>query len=118
MKADKVSWSLDLSPSGETTVHTTMNVSTTPTDLLRLAPVACATVTADGPPIVCASHSDQLPAGAEADAAKATSQSGEATASTGRTWWYLGAAVLIALALGVVATTLIRRRRAADLETM
>ena len=43
-----------------------------PDDLLRLAAVACAAQPDAGRPLVCASDSDQLPAGAAADARRAT----------------------------------------------
>jgi uncharacterized repeat protein (TIGR01451 family) len=102
-----VSWRVDLAVSAEATMHTTMRVTRTPTDLLRLAPVACASATRTGRPIVCASHSDQLPAGAAA-------QSAADTASTGSpglpVWAY---AVGVAVPLAVVVLVLYRRRTAA-----
>lgn len=107
---DGVSWTVDLAPTAEAVVRSTMTVSDTPPDLLRLATVACAAASADGPPIVCASDSDQLPAGAAAEAAIAADES--AAASTALLRWYLaGGAVLVVAAVAVLL--LIRRRRRA-----
>jgi uncharacterized repeat protein (TIGR01451 family) len=110
-KAGMVSWRLDLEASGKVTVHTAMTVAKTPKDLLRLATVACASVSDKGPPIVCATDSDQLPAGASAQVSKASAApaSGPPVAtSKGRDWAYaaggLGGIVLL---MGV----LIARRR-------
>jgi len=106
-KAGSVHWTLDLKTAGETKVHSTMTVADTPRELLRMATVACASTSADDPPIVCASHSDQLPAGAAAEAASARSA---APSPDGLNPWYL------ALGLGVIVAALIvvlviRRRR-------
>ena len=100
-----LSWGLDLKASGEATFRSTLTVADTPPELLRLATVACASTSTDGAPIVCATHSDQLPAGAEADrAAQAPSAS-----SDSRIWWYVGGGlVLVVVAL---ASVIVRRRR-------
>jgi cell wall-associated NlpC family hydrolase len=111
---DGVSWTVDLAPTSETVVRSTMTVSDTPPDLLRLATVACAATSGDGPPIVCASDSDQLPAGAAAEAALAADGSAAAAdaASAVQLRWYLaGGAVLVVAAVAVLL--LIRRRRRA-----
>ncbi len=103
--AEGVGWDLDLEPTGEATFTSTVTVSATPAELMRLATVACASASADGAPIVCASHSDQLPAGATAEAAR------ESAASSARLVPWLvagGAGVLFA----VVVVLLVRRRRA------
>ncbi|HYQ62513.1 hypothetical protein [Actinophytocola sp.] len=102
-----LNWDLDLKASGVATFHSTMTVVDTPPELLRLATVACASSSDGGPPIVCATHSDQLPAGAAA--ARATA--GQADPSSGHGWWWYlaGAIVLVVLA---VAVFLVLRRRA------
>ena len=66
--ADDVNWTLDLkaTPDGDLS-----HLDDGRRHTRRVAApgfVACARSTADGPPIVCASHSDQLPAGAIAEA--------------------------------------------------
>lgn len=105
-KAGLVSWFVDLKASGKATLHTTMTVSKSPKELLRLATVACASVSAKGPPIVCATDSDLLPAGASAEGAKAegrakpAKRTGAAATSAGRTGWYItgglgGIAILV-----------------------
>jgi uncharacterized repeat protein (TIGR01451 family) len=68
-KAGTVNWTLNLKATGSTTLHTSGTVTKTPAELLRLATVACVRLSDKGPPTVCASHSDQLPAGAAAEAA-------------------------------------------------
>jgi uncharacterized repeat protein (TIGR01451 family) len=105
-----VSWRVDLAASANATVHSTMRVTVTPTDLLRLASVACASSTRIGRPIVCASHSDQLPAGAAAVEA----ESGSGSQSSGvSVWWYaVGAALVV-----VVGLVVLRRRRSAGMTT-
>lgn len=104
--ADGVGWGLDLKAAGEATFSSTMAVSATPAEVMRLATVACASATVDGPPIVCASHSDQLPAGASAEATR------EAAASSTRPvpWLVAGGAGIL---LAVVVLLLLLRRRTA-----
>lgn len=62
----QVRWSVDVAPGKEATFHTVAEVGATPEDLLRLASIACASAEGSDRPIVCATHSDQLPAGAAA----------------------------------------------------
>jgi uncharacterized repeat protein (TIGR01451 family) len=123
-----VMWSADLKDAGVMTMHTTMSVSTTPSGILRLATVACASTSPLAPPVVCASHSDQLPAGKAAaaagtaaaakrvaaaaghrEAAKAPTISASTSSSSQRTWWYVGA---IAAVFAVAAALVFRRRKA------
>ena len=107
-KAGRVSWRRDLKVAGTATVHTTMSVSATPKELLRLATVACASMTASKPPLVCASDSDQLPAGASAQAAAAKA----ASSSTDQPWWYLASGIGgIGLIVAALAALMTRRRR-------
>jgi len=113
LKSGMVSWRLNLKATSKATLHTTMTVSPTPKELLRLATVACASVSAKAPPIVCATHSDQLPAGAAAQAAGKTRAAGatgpgSATGTTtARTRWYvaggLGGMVMLIGALALMA---------------
>ncbi len=104
--ADSVTWQVDLNAAASATMHTTMSVSATPKELLRLATVACAGISATAPPVVCASHSDLLPAGREAAAAATAAASKRPASSTNYAWYIGGAAIL---AGGVVLT--LRRRR-------
>jgi uncharacterized repeat protein (TIGR01451 family) len=106
---DRISWTVDLAATTETVVRSTMTVSETPPELLRLATVACAATSADGPPIVCASDSDQLPAGAAAEVAHAEEAAAVASSELLR-WYLVGGAVLVVAAVAVLL--LIRRRRA------
>lgn len=98
-RAGGVVWNVSLKATATAVLHSTMTVYDTPPDLLRLASVACASTTEGQRPIVCATHSDQLPAGA---AAPTTTGS----AGTHGGWWYfvigcamLGIATLMALLL-------------------
>lgn len=104
-----VLWHVSLAPAGHRTMHTTMTVSRTPGELLRLASVACAAVSEKQAPIVCATHSDQLPAGAAARAAAAGTSVGGSSSS--RTAWLGGTAGVVLLGLGIGAVVLVRRRR-------
>jgi uncharacterized repeat protein (TIGR01451 family) len=107
-KSGKVRWRLDLKAAGKATVHTTMAVSATPKELLRLASVACASTSASKPPIVCTSDSDQLPAGASAEAAAAKA----ASSSTDQPLWYLASGIGgIGLIVAALAALMTRRRR-------
>lgn len=107
-----VSWTLDLPSTAASTLQTTMTVTDTPAELLRLASVACATVDGTDAPLVCASHSDQLPAGAAAESA-ASNAAGATTPSTESSsprWAIIGGVILVLL-VGAGAALLIRRRR-------
>lgn len=97
-----IGWTVDVAAAGEAVLHSTMTVSPTTPELLRLATVACARSSTDAPPIVCASDSDQLPAGALADRA--------APAPDDTVWWMLGGGVVL-LGVAVLVTVLMRRRR-------
>ncbi len=107
-KAGGVNWTLDLKAAGHTKVHSTMTVLDTPPELLRMATVACASTSADDPPIVCASHSDQLPAGAAAETASARNA---APGADGLDPWYLALGLSLVVA-ALVVVLIIRRRRA------
>ena len=102
-----INWKATLPAGGEAVHHSTMTVLDTSADLLRLATVACAHTAAQEAPIVCASHSDQLPAGAAAQAAKATPLP---TISATLRWWYITASFGL-LCAGVAALVTVYRRR-------
>ena len=112
-----ISWTMDLAPTAETVVRSTMTVSDTPPELLRMATVVCAALSSDGPPIVCASDSDQLPAGAAAEAAVAAEESASASSASSASsavqlgWYVAGGAALAVAAVAVLL--LVRRRRPA-----
>ncbi|MEU4338487.1 hypothetical protein AB0F59_28165 [Micromonospora lupini] len=100
-----VTWVTDLKVGQESNFSTVARVGDTPKDLLRLATVACATAKGGTKPLVCATHSDLLPAGAVAPAAE----------DAGISWlWSAGAAAaLLIIGLGVfVLLRRIRGRRA------
>jgi uncharacterized repeat protein (TIGR01451 family) len=111
-----VRWIVDLTASADVTVRTAMTVGTTGPEQLRLASVACVAVTADGPPVVCAAHSAQLPTGA---AAAVTTPAAEPA----RRRWppsttvVAVAALLAATALVVGVAGLLFRRRPARAST-
>lgn len=100
-KAGQVSWRLDLKAGAKATVETTTTVSKTPDTLLRLASVACASISAKGSPNVCAADSDQLPAGASA-AAKTAAKAGGGSISAGSLALWLGLGLVLVLGAGAV----------------
>ncbi|MGJ6962644.1 hypothetical protein ACSDR0_12105 [Streptosporangium sp. G11] len=109
-RAGEVTWAVDLKAGGNAAFHTTGEVRDTPPDLLRLATVACASAMKDDRPIVCATHSDLLPAGA---AAEAKAKAARAPAPAVNRLWYAGAgAGLLVLVLTGVLTVRHTRRRA------
>ncbi|WP_030912859.1 DUF11 domain-containing protein [Streptosporangium amethystogenes] len=101
----QVHWSVDVPPGKDATFHTTAEVGATPEDLLRLASIACASIEGSDKPIVCATHSDQLPAGAAAEAA-----AHEAAGPVTSRLWYAGAGAAL-LALLLTGLLLLRRAR-------
>lgn len=109
VRSGSVSWSLRLKAAGHAIFHSRMTVSKTPTALLRMATVACASTSSKGPPVVCASHSDQLPAGA----AQARQAAMSSTAGPGGVdpWYIAGAIGLVGV---VLLTVLVRRHRTRD----
>ncbi|GLZ42377.1 hypothetical protein [Actinokineospora sp. NBRC 105648] len=102
-EAGGVAWDIDLKAGAEAVLHSTMTVAGTPPELLRLATVACAARSADDPPIVCAAHSDQLPAGAAAAVGAAPPAANHLVG-----WYGAGGAVLLGCVLAAVL--LVRRR--------
>ncbi|MGC4811004.1 hypothetical protein ACLQ29_10805 [Micromonospora sp. DT228] len=96
-----VTWDTDLTVGQESTFTTVARVGETPKDLLRLATVACATAKDGKKPLVCATHSDLLPAGAVAPAAE----------RSGMSWPWSAGAVVALLIVGLGAIVLLRHRR-------
>jgi uncharacterized repeat protein (TIGR01451 family) len=104
-----VQWKLDLPATEHATFHTTLTVGKSPPDeLLRLATVACAKTSPKAAALVCASDSDQLPAGAKAEADQQRSAADPATIQS--RWWYAGGATALVAAAFLVAL-LTRRSR-------
>ncbi|MEV6863231.1 hypothetical protein AB0M44_19780 [Streptosporangium subroseum] len=99
----QIVWSADVRAGKDVTFHTTAKVQDTPDQLLRLATVACASTGADAKPIVCATHSDELPAGAAAAEAARLA----ANPATGTLRYIL---MGIGLLIVTVAGTLVARR--------
>lgn len=108
-----VRWSVDL-PGGHSAVLTAAgDVRPTPPQLLRLAAVACVTTEGADRPIVCATHSDELPAGARRAAASRPRDAAAETKDGGTAGlWYVVSGVLIFAVLLGVAVRLRRSRRA------
>lgn len=106
----EVRWTMDLPASGEGIVRTTMSVGPTPDDQLRLATVACARTAADAPPVVCASHSVQLPAGA-ASVAAVTATGGSPPSWLNRNGGYVVGGALVAAVIAILLFRLFVRRR-------
>ncbi|WP_406318803.1 DUF11 domain-containing protein [Streptosporangium sp. NBC_01639] len=103
----QVHWTVDVPAGKKATFHTTAEVRATPEDLLRLATVACASTKGDDKPLVCATHSDQLPAGAAAaEAARAAAE------PASRLWYAVAVAGLLALMLAGMLLLRRSRRRA------
>lgn len=110
VSSGKVTWKANIDATKKATFHTTVSVSSTPPDVLRLATVACANISVKGPPVVCASDSNLLPAGAAAQAKKDAPERAVGWLSATHLWWYVsGGAVLLA----ALTTLVIRSRRRA-----
>jgi uncharacterized repeat protein (TIGR01451 family) len=97
-----VSWAASLPVGGKRTFLAVTRVTRTPPTLLRLAAIACATLTGSSRPIVCAAHLDRLPAVATASA----SRSGHSAGNVG-TYAAVSLAVLV---LGLLGAIVARRR--------
>jgi uncharacterized repeat protein (TIGR01451 family) len=104
----KVGWSVDLAAAGTATMRTTMALGRTSESTLRLATVACAQVSAKGPALVCASDSDQLPAGAAVERAQADAAAAHGWFDGPNPWYAGGSAAVVLAAFGAVLAT--RRR--------
>ena len=109
-----VRWDVDVPAGGSVTLRSSVEVGKDlPPGELRLATVACAGTSPKDPPIVCASDSDQLPAGATA--AEQQRQVEQAAGRPRRAWLLplgLGTGALLVAALA--ALHVLRRRRGPD----
>lgn len=105
---DAVRWTVDIGAGDHATLRSKLKVTTPPDDALRLATVACASKSALDPPIVCASHLAALPAAEEADRAKSPRRSSSWSHNDLRRPMTFG---VVALAVGLLATLTLRRRR-------
>jgi uncharacterized repeat protein (TIGR01451 family) len=112
-RAGVVTWTLDVKAAKKVVLHASMTVAATPDELLRLATVACAQISSTERPLVCASDSDQLPAGAAAVTAQQAAEP-PSVGSGHRVWWYSGGAAAL---VGVVAALLVVRTRSAARRT-
>lgn len=95
-RAGEVKWLVSLPPGHAETFRVVARVGKTPPQLLRLATVACASVGSSGRPVVCATDSDELPAGVTA-AARAS----RAGPGPGSGPGYLLAILILAFAIAV-----------------
>ncbi|GAA1427309.1 hypothetical protein GCM10009616_04140 [Microlunatus lacustris] len=107
-KKEGVEWEVDLEANEKTTFKTNVELADTPAEVLRLAIVACAKVSAKAAPVVCASDSDLLPAGEEA--AKAEAAMTTETGVVDRRVWYLAAGTVLAAGLASLLVLRLRRR--------
>lgn len=106
----QVRWKVDLKASGTSRLHSAMKVSKTPKQVLRLASVACGIAAGGKAPIVCATNSARLPAGAAAEAAAAVQAGAGAPSSGPRSW--IGGLIGVAVVAAGAGVFLVRRRRA------
>jgi uncharacterized repeat protein (TIGR01451 family) len=102
VRGTQVTWKADLPAGGTGAFDVVGKVGQTPRQLLRLATVACATSGNSARPIVCAAHSDELPAGAAARMRRGGS------AATGGAAGYL---LPVGVALVVCAVAVLGARR-------
>ncbi len=103
-----VTWKITLDATDKVVLHTKLEVLGSPDEVLRLATVACAKTSAKSAPLVCASDSNQLPAGAAAQLAAEGPQAA-GWLSTPHLGWYVGGGLaVLAAAVGVA---LARSRR-------
>ncbi|HUK67817.1 MAG TPA: DUF11 domain-containing protein [Streptosporangiaceae bacterium] len=109
-QAGQVRWQLNLPAGHADTFGVIGKVGHTPSQLLRLATIACASTGTGVKPLVCAAHSDELPAGAAA-AADARDAAGAAADSRG-IGFLLPTGVTLLLAAAAITGWLFLRRRA------
>jgi uncharacterized repeat protein (TIGR01451 family) len=112
MHAGQLTWRLSLAAGHTSKFRVVGKVGKTPQQLLRLATIACATTGGSTRPIVCAAHSDELPAGAVA-AAHASQAAGAKSAGPAAGYLRPAGAVLVLAIVAGGGFLLIRRRRTA-----
>jgi uncharacterized repeat protein (TIGR01451 family) len=103
VRSGQVRWTVALRPGRAERFSTTATVGATPATTLRLATVACATLSGATVPAVCATHSDQLPAAAVGGPPAAPAAPGH------RGLIAAGAAAGLAALLGLVLLAVRRR---------
>ena len=114
---DAVTWTTDLAADQVATFASSMTVTPTDADVLRLASVACAAEAADGPPVVCAAHSDLLPTAPSAAAVRGNTVSAAGDSLDEVRVWLIGGAagaVLVAGSIVMLLTSRGRSRRRAN----
>jgi uncharacterized repeat protein (TIGR01451 family) len=110
-----VSWTVDLVAAQTATFRSTVTVGESPDTLLRVATTVCAAVSPTDAPLVCASDSDELPAGAAAAAASdSDSDEQDGTAASPGWLWPTVIAAVVVIALLLLLGALLRRRRRAS----
>jgi uncharacterized repeat protein (TIGR01451 family) len=102
VKAGQVTWATALPAAGTRNFQVTARVTKTPAQLLRLAAVACVTLSGGRQPTVCAAHLDRLPAATAGPASRPVHWIAGALAYTAG-----GLAVLV---LGLLTAIAARRR--------
>jgi uncharacterized repeat protein (TIGR01451 family) len=102
VKAGQVTWSTALPAAGTRKFLVTARVTKTPAQILRLAAVACVTLSGGRQPAVCAAHLDRLPAAAAGPASRPAHWVPGVPAYT--------AGGLAVLALGLLTAIAARRR--------
>lgn len=105
-----VTWKINLKPTKKAIYHTSLAVLSSPNEVLRLATVACAKLSAKSPPLVCASDSNELPAGAAARTDSST-PTRAGVLSTPHIWWYVGGGIAVLAALAIVLILVLTRAR-------
>ena len=106
-RAGQVTWKVNLPVGRADTFGVVGRVGQTPKQLLRLATIACASTGGGIKPIVCAAHSDELPAGA---AAAAYARHAAAGHNVGYVR-VIGVALLLAVVAAIGGRSLLLRRR-------
>jgi uncharacterized repeat protein (TIGR01451 family) len=108
-----VSWNVDVKAAATANLTVAVTVGETPPELLRLATTVCAMTAPDAAPLVCASDSDLLPAGAQAAATAAAAAAHSADSADSTPFWivFAGIGVAVLLVVAVIAVVITRRRR-------
>lgn len=104
-----VTWKVNLDATAKVVLHTKLAVLSSPDEVLRFATIACAKVSAKSAPLVCASDSNQLPAGAAAQA-QSESPPDASWWSTPHLWWYIGGGLAVLVVAFAVAYARSRRQ--------
>ncbi len=109
-RAGAVTWKVNLPAGRVATFGVVGKVGQTPNQLLRLDTIACATTRGSIKPIVCAAHSDELPAGARAAAHERRATRAAAHSHRPGFLRSAGATLLLAAAAAITGWLFLRRR--------